>query len=197
VLFRETGAVHFGSADRSYELSHQFSNDLNANFVATSPVYSLYKTVLLSNYTSIPIINESLPAGMSTSNLPLNFTDSGALSTQYCQAFLTRQQYVSQAWRNIIIRKILLSMQSSSVNTTSQNIEADGDDEYIMSLHFTNESRIGLIPFYAITAGRHDYHQTREKKGMFDCVHWCSGPMIWLPVWQYVADFYFNRTSAI
>jgi hypothetical protein len=65
---------------------------------------------------------------------------------------LTKEQYDSQNWRNILAKQIL-------------------------SEYDPNHKEVSIIPFYSITAARYDLHTGGE-----DCAHYCHGPMIWLPV---------------
>lgn len=40
-----------------------------------------------------------------------------------------------------------------------------------------HHQQIPIIPFYRLTASRHEYHINNN-----DCTHYCYGPMIWLPL---------------
>jgi len=49
-----------------------------------------------------------------------------------------------------------------------------------------NSTRIHILPFYKITASRHDLHPQDNA----DCTHFCSSPMLYLPLWESLSHIY-------
>lgn len=48
------------------------------------------------------------------------------------------------------------------------------------------QERIAIIPFWNLTAARHDLHSRYAK----DCTHFCNSPLLWAPTWNYIFDRY-------
>jgi len=77
----------------------------------------------------------------------------------FCAPIPSTQATDSQNWRNSALFSILKELDPSRL--------------------------IKVSPFFIVSAGRHDYHVASNG----DCTHFCSGPMIWQPVWQSVFNF--------
>ena len=81
-----------------------------------------------------------------------------------CVTLKNRDMYHKQNWRNRILHELLNKLDS-------------------------NNSNIGISPFYHISAGRYDLHDYRVN----DCTHFRFGhPLLWAPIWDYAVKFYMN-----
>ena len=77
------------------------------------------------------------------------------------------ESFEQQNWRNRLIRTML-----------SDELDVKG--------------HIQIAAFYRITAGRHDFHLH-----MYDCTHYCHGPMMWIPLTQNIYSIVNSTLSPI
>jgi hypothetical protein len=76
---------------------------------------------------------------------------------QHCPPLSDEKSYIENNWRNEIAKNILK--------------EFDPMHE-----------KIPILSFFRLTASRYDIHLDCE-----DCTHFCSSPMLWLPLWHQIA----------
>jgi hypothetical protein len=148
VFFRETSAQHFPTVNRAFD-DHNFSTSFTYDY-REDPIKQLYDKDAEGDGKQ-GLVNERL-SEVAHGNIEQRFPHK-AFFTE-CVPILTKEQYDSQNWRNILAEKVLR--------------EFDPDHQ-----------AIPIIPFYSVTAGRHDLHYGGSTE---DCTHYCHGPMLWLPV---------------
>lgn len=168
VIFRETSAVHFDSNDRSFDLMSGSADPTVPTSAMLTDQTSKFVRTSPSNAFGRAILLDN-----NSTHLPL--VDPALFTQQYCQPFNEAHQARNQNWHNLVIHKLLAEIDP--------------------------QKHLGVIPFFNITRARHDYHPLPKTKGDEnrdgDCRHWCGGPMIWFPVWEYVADFYYMNNDHV
>ena len=79
------------------------------------------------------------------------------LTFSYCQPLKDESAFDAQNWQNPIVVEMLQTLDPGGL--------------------------IGIAPFFRLTAGHHDLHPSGGR----DCTHFCSAPLLWAPVWDYLA----------
>ena len=189
IVFRETSAQHFRSAtgefpwyDTTFDWSFpaHLTNEIQGKFSYAQLTY-----LIISEFLQIFSITGNL------SRIDGNSVEVGAVQ----RAESTLPTFAAQRNSN---EKALLKAVDESYSCVpvrshkqleSQNWRGALLQEVLDELRLRDS--IPVIPFFNLTAARHDLHSRAQK----DCSHYCQAPLLWLPVWDNLVRIYKERRN--
>mmetsp|Transcript_5358 Transcript_5358/g.7895 ORF Transcript_5358/g.7895 Transcript_5358/m.7895 type:complete len:223 (-) Transcript_5358:91-759(-) len=166
VMFRETSAQHFktrtgefpwNDRDFSWSFPEQLSHDIKSNLsTLTGHLFRVGNMLRKEDIED----NSGKELVLESSKQESERLDETLYDAYSCAPIESHQQLDEQNWKGKMVSIVLeeLNLQES----------------------------IGIIPFFNLTAGRHDLHSFSKK----DCSHYCNAPLLWLPVWDSIARYY-------
>ena len=190
IVFRETSAQHFRSANGAFPW-----NDSTYNY--SFPAHLMNEIQGKFSYAQFTylIISEFLRIFFTTGNLSRiggNSVDIGAV--QRGESTLPTLAAQRDSKEETLVRAVDESYSCVPVKSLRQ-LESQNWRGAVLQ-EVLDELRLGdsfpVIPFFNLTAARHDLH-SRAKK---DCTHFCQSPLLWLPVWDSLVRIYKERRNA-
>ena len=181
VYYRETSAQHFRRINGLYNISSKENdnyfdqnNDNNNMILKWSTKLYPEKDKSITNLWNISLkyYNKSKKEKKKQNSLidyyinnnNNNNNNNVKWVTDYrCVKISSKANYADINWRNMILNQILIKLDK--------------------------KKSIVVVPFFNITVGRHDHHEGAQN----DCTHFCNGPLIWAPVWDFIIKDYQKR----
>jgi hypothetical protein len=173
VIFRETSAQHFPTTYGEYREEAPVPKGRPwVNTVASRLGIFLPEATSTFNVTgTLTSLDYEIPRVSLRGNRARQdrfasiIAPSNHANVSFTCAPLTMEQAWSQNWKNRAVESVL------------QELDKSG--------------KIGVAPFFNITAQRHDLHVANYG----DCTHFNVSPMLWAPLMDWIVRFYISRTT--
>ena len=161
VIFRENSAQHFQTADGRF-IYKSAEEKIKENIPKVSSVSLIVNKSRIFSENTLPTTAPEVQDNNLNKNTGiLEMNTTTFPHLDYrCARIKSMEMLKKQNWRNDMAISILK--------------------------HVDINNRIGIARFYIMTAARYDYHVASYG----DRTHYCFGPMIWAPVWDYTVNYY-------